>query len=127
MQRSTTRLVPAKTYEQLDLQALHRVWSRLVGIRGFLLERGITVRQGLRFLRQALPDILAKRNDVLSPHVVPIVADFGLVLTQRPSKIGASRSHLLNPCPLTCRFPPPEPESVYTGFDGNVGDDDNLP
>ena len=27
--------------------------------RGFLLERGIIVRQGLRFLRQALPDILA--------------------------------------------------------------------
>ena len=32
-------------------------------IRGFLLERGIIVRQGLRFLRQALPDILAKRTE----------------------------------------------------------------
>src|SRR6476619_1976665 len=47
-------------------QALHRVRSRLVSertavinqIRGFLLERGIIVRQGLRFLRQALPGIL---------------------------------------------------------------------
>jgi hypothetical protein len=37
-------------------------------IRGFLLERGITVRQGLRFLRQQLPEILAKRIDVLSPR-----------------------------------------------------------
>jgi transposase len=36
-------------------------------IRGFVLERGIIVRQGLRFLRQALPDILAKRTDVLPP------------------------------------------------------------
>jgi transposase len=44
-------------------------------IRGFLLERGIIVRQGLRFLRQALPDILAKRTDVLSPRMVRIVAD----------------------------------------------------
>jgi transposase len=44
-------------------------------IRGFLLEHGIIVRQGLRFLRQALPDILAKRTDVLSPRMVRIVAD----------------------------------------------------
>jgi hypothetical protein len=33
-------------------------------IRSFLLERGIAVRQGLRFLRQQLPEILAKRIDV---------------------------------------------------------------
>ena len=44
-------------------------------IRGFLLERGIIVRQGLRFLRQALPDILAKRTDVLSPRMVRIITD----------------------------------------------------
>jgi transposase len=83
VQRPTTRFVPAKTDEQLDLQALHRVRSRLVSertavinqIRGFLLEHGIIVRQGLRFLRQALPDILAKRTDVLSPRMVRIVAD----------------------------------------------------
>ena len=83
VQRPTTRFVPAKTDEQLDLQALHRVRSRLVSertavinqIRGFLLERGIIVRQGLRFLRQMLPDILAKRTDVLSPRMIRIVAD----------------------------------------------------
>jgi transposase len=44
-------------------------------IRGFLLERGIIVRQGLRFLRQLLPDILAKRADVLSPRMIRIVAE----------------------------------------------------
>src|SRR5262249_49742046 len=83
VQRPTTRFVPAKTDEQLDLQALHRVRSRLVSertavinqIRGFLLERGIIVRQGLRFLRQLLPDILAKRADVLSPRIVRIVTE----------------------------------------------------
>jgi transposase len=83
VQRPTTRFVPAKTDEQLDLQALHRVRSRLVSertavinqIRGFLLERGIIVRQGQRFLRHSLPDILAKRTDVLSPRMLRIVSD----------------------------------------------------
>jgi hypothetical protein len=71
VERPSTRCVPVKTDDQLDLQALHRVRSRLIGqrtavinqIRGFLLEHGIAVRQGLRFLRQQLPDILAKRSD----------------------------------------------------------------
>jgi transposase len=84
VQRPTTRFVPAKTNEQLDLQALHRVRSRPVGertavinqIRGFLLRRGIIVRQGLRLLRHLLPDILAKRTDDLSPRMVRIVSDF---------------------------------------------------
>ena len=83
VQRPSTRCVPVKTDDQLDLQALHRVRSRLVGqrtavinqIRGFLLEHGIAVRQGLRFLRQQLPDILAKRGDVLSPRMTRIIED----------------------------------------------------
>src|SRR6266480_5797264 len=83
VQRPSTRCVPVKTDDQLDLQALHRVRSRLVGqrtavinqIRGFLLEHGIAVRQGLRFLRQQLPDILAKRGDVLSPRMIRIMED----------------------------------------------------
>jgi transposase len=81
VQRPTMRLVPTKTVEQLDLQALHRVRAQLVGqrtavinqIRTFLLERGIAVRQGLRFLRQALPDILARRTDVLTPRMVRLI------------------------------------------------------
>src|ERR1700694_1493126 len=97
VQRPTTRFVPAKTDEQLDLQALHRVRARLVSdrtavinqIRGFLLERGIIVRQGLRFLRQALPDILAKRTDVLSPRMVRIVADLASDWRQLDERIEA--------------------------------------
>jgi hypothetical protein len=42
-------------------------------IRAFLLERGIAVRQGLRFLRAELPGILAKRTDVPSPRMRPWV------------------------------------------------------
>ena len=83
--RPSTRCVPVKTDDQLDLQALHRVRSRLVGqrtavinqIRSFLLERGIAVRQGPRFLRQQLPEILAKRIDVLSPRMIGIIEDLG--------------------------------------------------
>ena len=83
VQRPSTRCVPVKTDDQLDLQALHRVRSRLVGqrtavinqIRSFLLEHGIAIRQGLRFLRQQLPAILAKRSDVLSPRMIRIIED----------------------------------------------------
>ena len=83
VQRPSTRRVPVKTDDQLDLQALHRVRSRLISertavinqIRGFLLEHGIPVRQGLRFLRQQLPEILAKRIDVLSPRMSRIIED----------------------------------------------------
>src|SRR5215471_1585649 len=65
VQRPTMRFVSIKTPEQMDLLALHRVRSRLVGqrtavtnqIRGFLIERGITVRQGPAPLRKALPEI----------------------------------------------------------------------
>jgi len=81
VQRPTMRFVATKTTDQLDLQALHRVRERLVGqrtgiinqIRAFLLERGIAVRQGLRFLRAELPGVLAKRTDVLSPRMLRII------------------------------------------------------
>ena len=57
VQRPTMKFVATKTADQLDLQALRRVRERLVSqrtgiinqIRAFLLERGVTVRQGIRF------------------------------------------------------------------------------
>ena len=83
VQRPTMKFVATKTADQLDLQALHRVRERLVSqrtgiinqIRAFLLERGVAVRQGQRFLRVELPDILATRCDVLSPRMVHMVED----------------------------------------------------
>src|SRR5499426_1404900 len=83
VQRPTMHFVAIKTPEQMDLLALHRVRSRLVGqrtgvinqIRGFLIERGITVRQGVVPLRRALPDILSANTDVLSPRMVSLIAD----------------------------------------------------
>jgi transposase len=64
------KFVATKTAEQLDLQALHRVRERLVSQRtGIInqiraLERGVAVRQGLRFLRAELPRIHALRCSV---------------------------------------------------------------
>jgi transposase len=83
VQRPTMKFVATKTAEQLDLQALHRVRERLVSqrtgiinqIRAFLLERGVAVRQGLRFLRIELPRILATPPDVLSPRMVQVIED----------------------------------------------------
>src|SRR5215831_18380263 len=83
VQRPTMKFVATKTADQLDLQALHRVRERLVGQRtgvinqipAFLLERGVAVRQGLRFLRAELPTILATRSDVLSSRMLRLIED----------------------------------------------------
>jgi len=83
VQRPTMKFVATKTTDQLDLQALHRVRERLVSqrtgiinqIRAFLLERGVAVRQGLRFLRAELPRILATPPDVLSPRMAGVIED----------------------------------------------------
>jgi transposase len=81
VQRPTMKFVVTKTADQLDLQALHRVRERLVSqrtgiinqIRAFLLERGIAVRQGQRFLHSELPRILSTPSDVLSPRMVRVI------------------------------------------------------
>ena len=83
VQRPTMKFVATKTADQLDLQALHRVRERLVSqrtgiinqIRAFLLERGVAVRQGQRFLRLELPRLLTAPPDVLSPRMVRVIED----------------------------------------------------
>jgi transposase len=81
VQRPTMKFVATKSAEQLDLQSLHRVRERMVSqrtgvinqIRAFLLERGIAVRQGQRFLRTELPQILVTPPEVLSPRMVRMI------------------------------------------------------
>src|SRR6266436_2945897 len=83
VQRPTMKFVATKSADQLDLQALHRVRERLVSqrtgvinqIRAFLLERGVAVRQGRRFLRAELPGILATGCAVLSARMVRLIED----------------------------------------------------
>lgn len=75
--RPNLPVVPEKSQEQLDLQALHRVRSRLVSrrtatinqIRAFLIEQGITVRKGLRALKNSFETILEERKDEISPRM----------------------------------------------------------
>src|ERR1700730_2158466 len=76
--RPKVRFVPIKSDDQLDRQALHRVRERWVmrrtaiinQTRGLLLERGITVRQGLRHIDAAFPGILACGSSKLSGAVL---------------------------------------------------------
>lgn len=79
--RPNLRCVNEKTQDQLDLQALHRVRSRLVSrrtatvnqIRAFLIEQGITVRTGMSALRKSLFAILDNRTDEISPRMIDII------------------------------------------------------
>ena len=66
VQRPTMRFMPLKTMEQLDLQAIHRLRTRLVArrtavinqMRGFLLERGVAVPIGRCALGERFPEVL---------------------------------------------------------------------
>ena len=83
VQRPTMNFVAIKTPEQSDLLSLHRVRSRLVRqrtaiinqIRGFLIERGITVRQGPAPLRKVLPEILSSPPEALSPRLLRLISE----------------------------------------------------
>jgi transposase len=77
VQRPTMRFCPLKTTDQLDLQAVHRVRTRLVARRtavinqlhGFLLERGVTFPAGRRALSDGFPQVLDNPASGLSPRM----------------------------------------------------------
>lgn len=81
--RPNLKTVKEKSQEQLDLQACHRVRSRLVSrrtatinqIRAFLIEQGIAVRSGAGPLRMSLPEILRKRQAEISPRLRALIED----------------------------------------------------
>jgi transposase len=75
VERKNMRLVPIKTDDQLDLQAIHRVRDRLITrrtavitqLRAFLLERGMTFAKTPAKLRMAMPEILENAENGLTP------------------------------------------------------------
>ncbi|UWQ80251.1 IS110 family transposase [Leisingera sp. S132] len=79
--RPNLRTVTEKSQDQLDLQAMHRVRSRLVArrtvtisqIRAFLIEQGITVRAGQHRLQSSFEAILENRRDEISPRMRSIL------------------------------------------------------
>ncbi len=93
--RPTMRFVPIKTDEQLDMQSLHRVRERWVmrrtsivnQIRGLLLERGITLRKGRRYVDEALPGILEDADSKLSGALRVLLAQLKLELNQMAIRI----------------------------------------
>jgi len=81
--RPTMRFVELKSQVQLDIQSLHRVRSRLVGVRtalinqlrAILLERGITVPQGRRTFERAADALLAEADCLPPGRIRELVAD----------------------------------------------------
>jgi transposase len=74
MTRPNMRFVPVKTVAQQDIQALHRVRSRLVGqrtalvnqIRGLLAEYGLILPQQISHVRRGLPALLENTENGLT-------------------------------------------------------------
>jgi transposase len=73
--RPHMRFVALKTVESQDIQALHRVRSRLIQertavvnqVRGLLAERGILIAQGIAKVRKQLPAIVEDVENRLTP------------------------------------------------------------
>src|ERR1022692_2253268 len=93
--RPTMRFVPIKSDDQLDLQSLHRVRERWVmrrtavinQVRGLLLERGITLRKGRRYVDAALPGILEDASAKLSGALRVLLAQLKLELDHLQMRI----------------------------------------
>jgi transposase len=94
VRRPKMRFVPIKT-DELDLQSLHRVRERWVmrrtaainQIRGLLLERGMTLRQGRRHIDAALPGILEDATAKLSGALRVLLAQLKLELDHLQMRI----------------------------------------
>jgi transposase len=98
--RPHMRFVPLKTVESQDIQAIHRLRSRLVKertalvnqIRGLLAERGIVIAQGITRLRKQLPVIVEDLENALTPlsrEVIRELAEELVVLDERVTRADA--------------------------------------
>ncbi|WP_336492663.1 IS110 family transposase [Methylobacterium nigriterrae] len=81
--RPTMRFVPLKAQEQLDMQSLHRVRSRLVGmrtmlmnqLRSILLERGFVFPQGRRKFETAIEALMQNPEAQTGARIRSLIAD----------------------------------------------------
>src|SRR6266542_338672 len=93
--RPTMRFVPIKSDDQLDLQSLHRIRERWVmrrtaavnQIRSLLLERGVTIRKGRKYVNQLLPTILEDADLKLSAALRTLLAQLKVELDQLADRI----------------------------------------
>ena len=101
----TMRFVELKSEEQLDIQTLHRMRSRLVAertnlinqLRAILLERGVIFPVGRRKFELGLDGMIAEEEGTLSPRMRKLVsemrAESGRNSTRRSRRSTASSSH----------------------------------
>jgi transposase len=93
--RPTMRFIELKSQEQLDIQTLHRVRSRLVAertnlinqLRAILLERGVIFPVGRRKLELGLDGMLAEGNETLSPRMRQLVGELRAEWRELDTKI----------------------------------------
>jgi len=92
--RPNLHVVQEKTQDQLDLQAYHRVRSRLVSrrtatinqVRAFLIEQGMAVRSGSSALRKSLFEILKNRKDEIGLTDILYQVDRDYMMADVPSR-----------------------------------------
>src|ERR1700757_4749031 len=88
--RPHMRFVPVKSVDQLAIQAVHRIRSRLVGgrtrlvnqIRGVLAEHGVVIARNIAKLRRSLADIAGSDENGLSDLVRDFVRELQLELVE---------------------------------------------
>lgn len=93
--RPTMRFVSPKTIEQEDIQAIHRIRSRLIHektalanqIRGVLAEYGIIIPKGVHNIRKLLPEILEDAENDLSHVGRQIFADLYEEMVEKEKKV----------------------------------------
>lgn len=101
--RPTMRFVELKSQEQLDIQTLHRVRSRLVAerttlinqLRAVLLERGVIFAAGRVKFESALDGLLAEADEVLSVRIRSLVIELRDEWRMLDKKIGAANAEFL--------------------------------
>ena len=95
--RPTMRFVEAKSPEQVDLQALHRVRERMVTartrlicqMRGFCLEHGVAMRQGVGAFNLDLAVAMADEGNDLTPAIRRLLGELRDDLLQLETRIAA--------------------------------------
>src|SRR4029453_3001509 len=101
--RPNMRFVPLKTVESQDLQALHRMRSRLIKgrtavvnqIRGLLAERGMVIAQGITRLRKQLPVLGEDQKNEWTPLSREVMREWYEQLVTLDEQIGRA-DHLVH-------------------------------
>jgi transposase len=102
--RPTMRFVDLKSEEQLDIQSLHRVRSRLVAerttlnnqMRAILLERGLIFAAGRCKFESAVDSLLNEQANSLSGRVQRLVAELRDEWKMLDTKIAALNAEFLS-------------------------------